>query len=102
MMMQRDAERHVLRRRRGGRPALSRAAARSAARFCPSADSGGSLPSAGSTISDVRRFKAIVALAAVQTELREVVVHVGDGAGFGLLALRRGRLLGDFERFLRV
>ena len=39
-------------------PAAFRAAARSAARFCPSAVSGGTLPSGGSTISDVRRFRA--------------------------------------------
>src|SRR5438445_509121 len=53
-----------------GPPLLFRAAARSAALRCPSADSGGSLPSAGSTMSDVRRFHA-----SVPRLLAEMPVH---------------------------
>ena len=42
-------------------------------------------------MSDVRRFRRERSLAAVQPELREVVVHVGDGSRLGLLALDRAR-----------
>ena len=68
------------------RPTRFASSARSAARFCPSADSGGSLPFSGSTISDVRRLSGECRLALVEPELAEVVVHVGDGSGRGQLA----------------
>ena len=68
--------------------------ARAARIFFPSAVIGGSFPFLGSTMSDVRRLLRERGLAAIQSELREVVVHVGDGAGFGLRRLtRRGRFL---------
>ena len=41
-------------------PAAFLAAARSAARFCPCAFTGGILPSGGSTMSEVRRLFEIV------------------------------------------
>ena len=56
-------------------------------------DSGGSL--AVRRIDDQRRaqVQGHRGLAPIQSELREVVVHVGDGAGFGLLLLLRGGLV---------
>ncbi len=73
-----------------GAPIRFLASARAAALFCPSADKGGIFPSGGSTISDVRRFKAQPALVPVQPELGEVIVHVGYGSGFRLLAFGCG------------
>ena len=90
MRMQRDAERLVLHGVGGGRPRRFLASARAAVRFCPSAVIGGSLPVG--RIDDQRRAQVQrhAALAAVQPELREVVVHVGDRARLGLLAFDRG------------
>ena len=59
IMMQRSP-RFMFSAASSGAPIFFRAAATSAARFSPSAVTGGSLPSGGSTISDVRRFLASV------------------------------------------
>ena len=93
MTMQRTLERLILHGVGRATHALSRLGTRPRSASVPPLSSEEVCPFGGSTISDVRRFSASAALVAVQSELREVVVDVGDRARLGLLAFDDGRPL---------